>query len=71
MSRDTRDKLAVEQDALLQTMIAMNEWRRLATSFFDPVASLPVGKSTPLTTKIHTVYPYSFDAFDRHVLALG
>ena len=48
MSSDTRDKLTLDGDVLLQTMIAINEWRRLATSFFDPVASLPMGKSTSL-----------------------
>jgi hypothetical protein len=48
MSADTRAKFALDQDVLLQTCIAMNEWRRLATSFFDPVSPLPVGKSTSL-----------------------
>ena len=48
MSSDTRDKLTLDHDVLLQTTIAMNEWQRLATSFFDPVAALPMGKSTAL-----------------------
>jgi hypothetical protein len=48
MSADTRAKFDLHKDALLQTSIAMNEWRRLATSFFDPVGSLPLGKSSSL-----------------------
>ena len=48
MSADTRSKFALDKDALLQTQIAMNEWLRLATSFLDPVASLPMGSSTSL-----------------------
>jgi hypothetical protein len=47
MSLDTRSKFAVSKDALLQSSVSTNEWRRLATSFFDPVASLPMGKSMP------------------------
>jgi hypothetical protein len=47
MSLDTRSKFAVDKDALLQSCISTNEWQRLATSFFDPVASLPMGKSMP------------------------
>ncbi len=45
MCLDTRSKFSLEQDLLLQSSISMNEWQRLATSFFDPVASLPMGKS--------------------------